>query len=155
MSEKEPKRVCKGICKQYTAPRPPDGNRYANGQVRCQICEIYMTKDGCKDRQGNQATEKTKDLFCKCCNYRVRSKPRNRIYKAKYQKQMEKNLEEDSTPMDIEELKNFITSDSKPQANYQFVVIKTLLENNYTLSRDSIADALKFYNKDKPAQILH
>lgn len=152
MSEDKPKRICKGICKQYKAKRPKDGSRYANGQVRCQICEIYMTKDGCKDKQGNQATTDTDDLFCKCCNYRVRSKPRNRIYKAKYQEQMDKNLEEDSTPMDIEELKNFINIDAKPQANYQFVVIKTLLENNNTSSRDSLADSLKFYNKDKPFQ---
>ncbi|EGP94052.1 AAA family ATPase [Nitrosarchaeum koreense] len=148
MSEEKPKRQCKEICKQYRAERPNNGNRYSNGQVRCQICEIYMTKEGCKDKQGNQATEDTKDLFCKCCNYRVRSKPRNRIYKEKYQEQIDKNNENDSAPMDIEELKNFITAEARPQANYQFVIIKTLLENNFTTTKNILVDALKFYNKD-------
>lgn len=149
MSEKILNRPCKGICKQYRAERPKDGNRYSNGQVRCQICEIYMTKEGCKNKQGEQATEDTQDLFCKCCNYRVRSKPRNRIYKEKYQEQMDKNAE-DSAPMDIEELKNYITTDSRPQANYQFVIIKTLLEYNTPIMKDVLVAELKFYNKDKP-----
>ncbi|WP_179364925.1 AAA family ATPase [Nitrosarchaeum sp. AC2] len=149
MSEKILNRPCKGICKQYRAERPKDGNRYSNGQVRCQICEIYMTKEGCKNKQGEQATEDTQDLFCKCCNYRVRSKPRNRIYKEKYQEQMDKNAE-DLAPMDIEELKNYITTDSRPQANYQFVIIKTLLEYNTPIMKDVLVAELKFYNKDKP-----
>jgi DNA-directed RNA polymerase subunit RPC12/RpoP len=92
MSEEKQKRVCKGICKQYKAERHPDGNRYANGQVRCLICEIYMSKDGCKDKFGNQATEDTEGLRCKCCNYKVRSKPRNKVYKEKYYQQLEKIL---------------------------------------------------------------
>ena len=153
-SEKESKRVCKEICTQYKAQRPKDGNRYANGQVRCQICEIYMTKEGCKDSQGNQATEDTTDLRCKCCNYKVRSKPRGSLYKEKFHQKMaeQSEKESDTSPMDIEELKNFITVDAKPQSNYQFVVIKTLLENNNTEIKDNLADALKFYNKDKPSQ---
>jgi len=154
MSEKESKRICKGICTQYKAKRPKGKNRYANGQVRCQMCEIYMTKEGCKDSQGNQADENTVDLRCKCCNYKVRSKPRASLYKEKFYQQMAEQPEKevDTSPMDIEELKNFITVDAKPQANYQFVVIKTLLENNNTVIKDILVDALKFYNKDKPSQ---
>jgi predicted RNA-binding protein len=64
--------ACKGICLQYTAKKPEKSGRYDAGQKRCQICEIYITIEGTKDEQG---------LFCKCCHYRVRGKPRNRIYK--------------------------------------------------------------------------
>jgi MoxR-like ATPase len=153
MSEEKQKRVCKGTCKQYKAKRPKDGNRYANGQVRCLICGIYMGRDGCKDKDGNQATEDTEGLRCKCCNYRVRSKPRNKVYKEKLREQMGINdVVEDISSMDIEELKNFITTSSKPQANYQYVVIKTLLENNFLVSKDVIVNGLVFYNKDKPPQ---
>jgi len=153
MSEEKQKRVCKGICKQYKAERPQDGNRYANGQVRCLICEIYMSKNGCKDKFGNEATEDTEGLRCKCCNYKVRSKPRNKVYKEKYREQVGINDGvSDVSPLDIEELKNFITTSSKPQANYQYVVIKTLLENNLYATKEKIAAELEFYNKDKIPQ---
>ena len=63
---------CKGICEQYKARKPTSGGRYASGQVRCQVCEIYLIPDGAKDGK------------CRCCNYNVRSKPRNKLYKEKY-----------------------------------------------------------------------
>jgi len=63
---------CKKICLQYTAKKPTNSGRYDAGQKRCQICEIYITVEGTKDEKG---------IYCKCCNYRVRGKPRNRIYK--------------------------------------------------------------------------
>ena len=66
--------MCKNICKEFKATRPVDGKRYESGQLRCQTCEIYITIEGTQDERG---------LYCKCCNYRVRGKPRNRIYKAK------------------------------------------------------------------------
>ncbi|HEU4605648.1 MAG TPA: hypothetical protein VFS46_05360, partial [Nitrososphaera sp.] len=42
--------------------------RYASGQKGCQICEIFIKWDG---------------LWCPCCGYRLRTKPRNLKYKAK------------------------------------------------------------------------
>ncbi|MDQ4101194.1 MAG: hypothetical protein M3115_03285, partial [Thermoproteota archaeon] len=39
-----------------------------SGQKRCQICEIFIKWDG---------------LWCPCCGYRLRTKPRNLKYKAK------------------------------------------------------------------------
>ena len=64
--------VCKGICLQYTAQKPVGRGRYDAGQKRCQICEQYITLEGTIDEKG---------LACKCCHYRVRGKPRNRVYK--------------------------------------------------------------------------
>lgn len=60
--------TCKGICKQYSAKKPVGIGRYASGQKRCQICEIFVNMEG---------------LHCKCCGYRLRSKPRNLKYKFK------------------------------------------------------------------------
>ncbi len=57
---------CKGICTRYKAQKPVGAGRYSSGQKRCQICEIFM---------------KTDELWCPCCGYRLRSKPRNRKYK--------------------------------------------------------------------------
>lgn len=61
--------ACKGICSRYKAQKPMwERGRYASGQRRCQICEMFIEWDG---------------LWCPCCGYRVRSKPRNSKYKAK------------------------------------------------------------------------
>lgn len=60
--------TCKGICGRYKVLKHTDGNRYSHGHKRCQICEIYIKHEG---------------LWCPCCGYRLRTKPRNRVYKAK------------------------------------------------------------------------
>ena len=54
--------TCKGTCIKYRAKGKFIGGRYANGQKRCQVCDIYIKWDG---------------LCCPCCNYRLRITPRN------------------------------------------------------------------------------
>jgi hypothetical protein len=60
--------TCRGICLRHKAHKPVGSGRYAAGQRRCQICEIFIKWDG---------------LWCPCCGYRLRTKPRNLKYKAK------------------------------------------------------------------------
>ena len=60
--------TCKGICIRHKAQKPVDLGRYSTGQKRCQVCEIFLKWDG---------------LWCPCCGYRLRTKPRNLKYKAK------------------------------------------------------------------------
>ena len=48
---------------RYKVGKPSFGQgRYATGQKRCQICEIFIQWDG---------------LMCPCCRYRLRLRPRN------------------------------------------------------------------------------
>ncbi len=56
---------------------PVDAGRYSTGQKRCQIFELFFKWDG---------------LWCLCCRYRLRTKPRNLKYKAKLRKR--KKIEE-------------------------------------------------------------
>ena len=60
--------TCKGICIRHKAQKPSKSGRYAVGQKRCQICEIFIRWDG---------------FWCPCCGYRLRTRPRNLKYKAK------------------------------------------------------------------------
>ena len=55
---------CKGICIRHKAA----SNNYANGQKRCQICEMFIKWDG---------------LSCPCCGCRLRNGPRSFKFKAK------------------------------------------------------------------------
>ena len=65
--------ACKEICFSYKAKS--DGkNRYSNNQKRCQTCEIFIKWEG---------------LWCPCCGYRLRTKPRNLKYKAKLRARVE------------------------------------------------------------------
>jgi len=66
--------TCKGICPRYKAQKPVGTGRYASGQRRCQICEIFINWEG---------------LWCPCCGYRLRTKPRNLKYKAKLRARVE------------------------------------------------------------------
>jgi len=72
--------TCKGICVRYKAQKPVGTGRYASGQRRCQICEIFIKWEG---------------LWCPCCGYRLRTKPRNLKYKAKLRARVE--ADSDST----------------------------------------------------------
>jgi hypothetical protein len=60
--------TCKGICVRYKAA----SNHYTNGQKRCQICDLFIKWDG---------------LFCPCCGYRLRTRPRNFKLKSKLREQ--------------------------------------------------------------------
>jgi len=146
---------CKGICEQYKAMKPTSGGRYASGQVRCQVCEIYLIPDGAKDGK------------CRCCNYNIRSKPRNKLYKEKYhdapkikpgrpnRKVENRSNTKKSTPIfkkksgkNYIELKDFIEKEIRPQANYQFVMLKCLISKPAT--RKEISKQLAHFNNKNP-----
>jgi hypothetical protein len=59
--------TCKGICIHHKIL-----GRYATGNKRCQIYEVFIEWDG---------------VFCPCCGYRLRTRPRNMKFKAKLRKQ--------------------------------------------------------------------
>ena len=61
--------TCKGICIRYRAIKPVGHRgRYAVGQKRCQMCETFVKWNG---------------LWCPCCGYRLRTRPRNKKFKIK------------------------------------------------------------------------
>ena len=59
--------TCNGICVRHKAMKPIGIGRYSTGQKRCQVCEIFLKWDG---------------LWCPCCGYRLRTRPRNSKFKA-------------------------------------------------------------------------
>jgi hypothetical protein len=58
--------TCKGICIRHKAQKPVSSGRYATGQKRCQVCEIFIRWD---------------EMWCPCCGYRVRTRPRSSKFK--------------------------------------------------------------------------
>jgi hypothetical protein len=64
---------CTGICIRYKAKRLDNGGRYVKGQKRCQRCEIFINWEG---------------LWCPCCSYRLRLKPRNKKYKTRFEQEI-------------------------------------------------------------------
>jgi hypothetical protein len=64
MSSKAP---CKGICVRHKV-----SSRYSTGNKRCQVCELFIKWDG---------------LWCPCCGYRLRTRPRSFRFKTKLREQ--------------------------------------------------------------------
>jgi len=62
--------TCNGVCHRYRAKKPVGMGRYASGQKRCNSCEIFIHWAG---------------LWCPCCNYKPRLRPRSSKFKIKYQ----------------------------------------------------------------------
>jgi hypothetical protein len=71
--------TCKGICIRHKAQKPVRSGRYATGQKRCQVCEIFIRWDG---------------MWCPCCGYRVRTRPRSSKFKQRLRAIKKQNKEE-------------------------------------------------------------
>ena len=100
--------TCKGICVRYKAQKPVGTGRYASGQRRCQICEIFIKWEG---------------LWCPCCGYRLRTKPRNLKYKAKLRARVEADSIEAKAIAETQpEVEEVIVVKAKPKAK----IAKTL-----------------------------
>ena len=89
--------TCKGICTRYKAQKPVGTGRYASGQRRCQICEIFIKWEG---------------LWCPCCGYRLRTKPRNLKYKAKLRARVEAEAESQKVQAKTIEISAIIGADA-------------------------------------------
>lgn len=85
--------TCKGICLRHRASKPIGSGRYSSGQKRCQVCEIFIKWD---------------ELWCPCCGYRLRTKPRNSAFKERFairirtrQQIRTKNSEQGNVPTQV------------------------------------------------------
>jgi hypothetical protein len=117
---------CKKICLQYAAKKPTNSGRYNAGQKRCQICEIYMTVEGTLDEKG---------IYCKCCHYRVRGKPRNKMYKEILRNKQNSITEDGDLSIDSDTLEEKIENKSIitftkicPKCNLTQVTVNTRQE---------------------------
>jgi hypothetical protein len=72
--------VCKGVCIRHKASGPISYGRYATGQKRCQICEMFIKWDG---------------IFCPCCGCRLRIGPR--LFKDKAKLRIREKQKENQT----------------------------------------------------------
>ena len=102
--------TCKGICVRYKAQKPVGTGRYASGQRRCQICEIFIKWEG---------------LWCPCCGYRLRTKPRNLKYKAKLRARVEADSIEAQAATEIESEVPEITVKTKTKSKAKTAKAKT------------------------------
>ena len=102
--------TCKGICVRYKAQKPVGTGRYASGQRRCQICEIFIKWEG---------------LWCPCCGYRLRTKPRNLKYKAKLRARVEADSIEAQAATEIESEVQEVTVKAKSKSKAKTAKTKT------------------------------
>jgi len=108
--------TCKGICTRYKAQKPVGTGRYASGQKRCQICEIFIKWEG---------------LWCPCCGYRLRTKPRNLKYKAKLRARVEADQLEAvaGRAMEVEEIAPVVKSTRKAKTTKASATKKVAIES--------------------------
>ena len=58
--------VCRNTCTSYKAKKPLMSSRYALGQKKCSICDIFIHWEG---------------IFCPCCGQKLRVNPRKKTSK--------------------------------------------------------------------------
>ena len=102
--------TCKGICVRYKAQKPVGTGRYASGQRRCQICEIFIKWEG---------------LWCPCCGYRLRTKPRNLKYKAKLRARVEADSIEAKTTIETGSESHAVAAKAKTKSKAKIAKVKS------------------------------
>ena len=102
--------TCKGICVRYKAQKPVGTGRYASGQRRCQICEIFIKWEG---------------LWCPCCGYRLRTKPRNLKYKAKLRARVEADSIEAKTTIETGSESHAVAVKAKTKSKAKTAKVKS------------------------------
>ena len=102
--------TCKGICVRYKAQKPVGTGRYASGQRRCQICEIFIKWEG---------------LWCPCCGYRLRTKPRNLKYKAKLRARVEADSIEAKTTVETGSESHAVAAKAKTKSKAKIAKVKS------------------------------
>ena len=102
--------TCKGICVRYKAQKPVGTGRYASGQRRCQICEIFIKWEG---------------LWCPCCGYRLRTKPRNLKYKAKLRARVEADSIEAKTTIETSSESHAVAAKAKTKSKAKTAKVKS------------------------------
>ena len=115
--------TCKGICVRYKAQKPVGTGRYASGQRRCQICEIFIKWEG---------------LWCPCCGYRLRTKPRNLKYKAKLRARVEADSIEAKATAEVQQEVEIdaIAVKAKTKSKSKTVKAKTTKSKTTTKSKE-------------------
>ena len=113
--------TCKGICVRYKAQKPVGTGRYASGQRRCQICEIFIKWEG---------------LWCPCCGYRLRTKPRNLKYKAKLRARVEADSMEAAAATEIESEVQEVPVKAKSKSKAKTSKAKTTKSKAVTKSKE-------------------
>jgi hypothetical protein len=71
--------TCRGICIRHKAQKPVGSGRYAIGQKRCQVCQVFIIWDL---------------LWCPCCGSRLRIRPRSIKFKTRLRIQKQKEIQE-------------------------------------------------------------
>jgi hypothetical protein len=124
-------RTCGGICKKFQVTKPSGYGRYESGQAHCQICNTWIDHNGCKLKDGSNAVKNSVGWFCKCCNVRVRQKPRNKIYKEKLRNSKNYTIQES----DFSKTSNYRDVQSKETStldNLDYSELRKALEVNPT-----------------------
>ena len=116
------KRTCNGICKKFQVKKPVGGSRYGEGQGHCQICNTWIDHKGAHMNDGTSAFEDSLGWFCNCCNYRVRQKPRNKVYKEKLREKIKKPI------LNYEEMKHLKRTLQNNPSNQ--IKNKNIFQNN-------------------------
>ena len=150
LKKKDENRTCKEICKKHIVKKPTSGSRYGSGQGRCQICDVWIDYRGAHTKDGSPATKDSMGWFCNCCNYRVRQKPRNKIYKEKLRNDKKDEAETSEHMEDEITAKELYISKQQasllkeislilPDSDEEFDVLKVI---------DKIPDSIQFEIKD-------
>ncbi|MBT5085992.1 MAG: hypothetical protein HOM71_00615, partial [Deltaproteobacteria bacterium] len=141
---------CNHKCLDFGSKKPNTGKgRYDSGMVRCKTCDIWMIPSektthffNTPDKKPGGSDDIDVALGCNCCRYKVSRRSKSGQYSSAWKTNQTISSDEKS----FEDLENYLKNEINPRANYQYVIIKTLLEHELECDRELIDEELKFYN---------
>ena len=99
---------CQGECREVLGKLTYLRKSFVGGFSRCNICEYWLDWRFCHLTSGEKANSESRGMYCNCCNYQVRQKPRSREAKETLRSHREQQLSSKKDNKIVSGIKNGI-----------------------------------------------
>ena len=146
---------CRGECREVLGKLTYLRKSFSDGFSRCRVCEYYLDWRFCHLTGGEKATSESIGMYCNCCNYQVRQKPRSREAKETLQRSREQPLASKKDNKTFSEIKNSIRDSLAQLQNEHRLLGSTSKISTFTRSELDFLKNIakkKFIGTDQPAK---
>ena len=125
---------CQGECREVLGKLTYLRKSFVGGFSRCNICEYWLDWRFCHLTSGEKANSESRGMYCNCCNYQVRQKPRSREAKETLRSHREQQLSSKKDNKIVSGIKNGIRDSLAQRQKERRKGYKKILEGAYDAS---------------------
>ena len=146
---------CKGECREVLGKLTFLRKTFVDGFSRCGVCQYWLDWRFCHLTSGEKANSESIGMYCNCCNYQVRQKPRSREAKETLRSHREQPLSSKKDNETFSRIKNGIRDSLAQLQNEHRLLGSTSKISTFTRSELDFLKNIakkKFIGTDQPTK---